>query len=100
MIAPVGPHEFRIEVPGPLRSYTHQASQVTVALPTSSIPTLGAALTALDRAYPGIRFRIIDEQGHLRPHVQVFVDAAIERNLDASLPIGSRVMLVAALSGG
>jgi len=93
-------HEFRIAIPGALRSYTRQASQVTVALSQSSLPTLGAALCALDRAYPGIRFRIVDEQDHLRPHIQVFVDAAIERNLDAPLPLGARLMIVAALSGG
>ncbi len=89
----------RIEIPGPLRSYTHQASLVQVVLPEPS-PTLGAALTALDCAHPGIRFRIIDEQNRLRPHVQVFVNAAIERNLDAQLPTGAKIMIVAALSGG
>ena len=92
-------HIFRIEIPGPLRSYTHQASWVTVTLLERS-PTLGAALTALDRAYPGIRFRIIDEQNRLRPHIQIFVNAAIERNLEAQLPTAARIMIVAALSGG
>ncbi len=92
-------HTFRIEIPGPLRSYTQQAPLVTVAVPASN-PTLGAALTALDRTHPGIRFRIIDEQNRMRPHVQVFVNAAIERNLDAQLPVAAQIMIVAALSGG
>ncbi len=92
-------HSFNIEIPGPLRSYTHQTPSVTVAFPEPN-PTVGAALMALDRACPGIRFRIIDEQNRLRPHIQIFVNAAIERNLDAQLPTGARVMLVAALSGG
>ena len=92
-------HAFRIELPGPLRSYTNQASRVTVALPEPN-PTLGAALSALDHAHPGIRFRIIDEQNRLRPHIQIFVNAGIERNLEAQLPTAAQIMIVAALSGG
>lgn len=93
------PHVFRIEIPRLLRSYTHQAPLVTVVLSEPN-PTLGAVLSALDRAYPGIRFRIIDEQSRLRPHIQVFVDASIERNLAAQLPMDARIMIVGALSGG
>jgi len=92
-------HVFCIEIPGPLRSYTHQASRVTVSLPEPS-PTLGTALGALERAYPGICFRMIDEHNRLRPHIQLFVNAAVERNLDAQLPTGAQIMIVAALSGG
>ena len=97
--AAVEVHTVRIDIPGPLRSYTRQTSRVTVALPAPN-PTLGGALTALDRDHPGIRFRIIDEQNRLRPHIQIFVNAAIERDLAAQLPTGAQIMIVAALSGG
>jgi hypothetical protein len=43
-------------------------------------------LAGLETAYPGIRFRMQDEQGKLRPHIQVFVDASVQRNLAAPIP--------------
>jgi len=97
--AAVDVHTVRIDIPGPLRSYTRQATRVTVALPARNL-TLGRALTALEHAHPGIRFRIIDEQNRLRPHIQIFVNAAVERNLEAQLSPGVQIMIVAALSGG
>jgi molybdopterin synthase sulfur carrier subunit len=91
-----------VRVPSPLRSYTGSA-EVAVAVPVLAPelpPTLGGVLAALDGAYPGIRFRMIDEQGHVRPHIKLFVDAALTRDLGTPLPAGSSVMIVAALSGG
>ena len=43
---------------------------------------------------------MLDEQGALRPHIQVFVNAAVQRNPAAILPPHADVMIVAALSGG
>ena len=92
----------RVRVPTPLRSYT-DAAEVSVAVPVLApeVPaTLGGVLAALDVAYPGIRFRMIDEQGNVRPHIKLFIDAALARDLQAPLPARSVVMIVAALSGG
>jgi hypothetical protein len=47
-----------------------------------------------------MRFRMLDEQGRLRPHIKVFVNADVERDPAAFLPRGADVMIVAALSGG
>ena len=66
----------------------------------AKMPTLSDLLAGLDSAYPGIRFRMLDEQGKLRPHIQVFVNAAVQRDPDAFLPPDADVMIVAALSGG
>jgi len=63
-------------------------------------PTLGGVLAALDGAYPGIRFRMIDEQGQVRPHIKLFVDTALTRDMATPLAAGAAVMIVAALSGG
>jgi molybdopterin converting factor small subunit len=63
-------------------------------------PTLGGVLAALDGAYPGIRFRMIDEQGQVRPHIKLFVDTALTRDMATPLAAGASVMIVAALSGG
>ncbi|MEO6565755.1 MAG: MoaD/ThiS family protein [Casimicrobiaceae bacterium] len=91
---------FRVAIPTQLRSYVGDAHEVSVSVPPPALPTLAAALAALEAAYPGIRFRMVDEAGRLRPHIQIFVNAAIERNLAAPLPAGARIMIVGALSGG
>jgi sulfur-carrier protein len=92
-----------VMIPSPLRSYTSGAATVQVALPLlapESPPSLAAVLAALDGRYHGIRFRMIDEQGRLRPHVRIFVDARDARDMRTPVPSGSTVMIVAALSGG
>ena len=91
--------EFHVAIPSPLRSYCNGASAVTIACASAS-PTLGDLLVGLESAHPGIRFRMLDEQGKLRPHIQVFVNATVQRDPNAHLPEKADVMIVAALSGG
>lgn len=95
----MGVTTFPVAIPTPLRSYTGGAAEVTVRV-TAAAPTLADVFAALDAAYPGIRFRMVDEAGRVRPHVQVFVNTVIERNPGAVLAPGARIMLVGALSGG
>ncbi|HEV8503062.1 MAG TPA: hypothetical protein VGR63_15935 [Casimicrobiaceae bacterium] len=90
-------------IPSPLRSYTGGAREVRVALPIlapESPPTLSGVLAALDGSYHGIRFRIIDEQGRLRPHIRIYIGDRDARDLRTPVPQGVTVMIVAALSGG
>lgn len=54
----------------------------------------------LERQFPGLRFRVVDEQGVLRPHMKVFLDQRAVRELDASLAGVETVFLLGALSGG
>ena len=92
----------RVRIPSPLRSYTG-AAKVDIALPVLAPehpPSLKGVLAALDLAYPGIRFRIIDEQGQVRRHIKLFVGPRLTRDLSASIPAGDEIMIVAALSGG
>lgn len=63
-------------------------------------PTVGGVLAAIDGAYPGLRFRMIDEQGHVRPHIRLFVGNLATRDLATPIPSGEVLMIVAALSGG
>jgi molybdopterin synthase sulfur carrier subunit len=86
-------------VPGLLRSYTGGVERVSVELDAAA-PTLDDGLVALDRAYPGLRFRIVDEQRRIRPHIKLFVDGAQARELRAPLPPAATLMIVGALSGG
>ena len=92
----------RVRVPSPLRSYTG-ASEVAVAVPLLAPelpPTLGGVLASLDAAYAGLRFRIIDEQGQVRPHIRLFVGNDVTRDLATPIASGQVLMIVAALSGG
>ena len=85
-----------VRIPGLLRSYTAGADVVELVAPT----TLGDALDALDARYPGLRFRIIDEQDAVRPHIKLFVDGTLVRELAAPIPTARELMIVGALSGG
>ena len=90
---------FHVAIPTQLRSYTGGAARVDVTVDAAS-PRLADIFAALERTYPGIRFRMMDEAGRVRPHIQVFVDMAVERNPNAALREGATIMIVGALSGG
>jgi len=82
-------------IPDALRSYTGGASCVE-----AGGGTLDELLNDLDRQFPGIRFRMIDEQDVMRPHVAFFVGGIKTRNLAESLVDIEEVVIMQALSGG
>jgi molybdopterin synthase sulfur carrier subunit len=86
---------MRVLIPGPLRDYTANAAAVS-----AEGVTLGSLLADLDRRFPGMRFRIIDEQGRIRPHIKFFVDGVQAYDLNPTLNSAAEVMIVCALSGG
>jgi molybdopterin converting factor small subunit len=86
---------MRVLVPTPLRSYTGQAADVQ-----ADGATVGRLLADLDRRYPGIRFRMIDEQDAIRPHIRVFVNGEQIRDLETPLGPADEVQILQALSGG
>ncbi len=90
---------LNVRIPGLLRSYTNGAERVSLQL-SDGERTLARALAALDEKYPGLRFRIVDEQGAVRPHIKFFVDTVLVRDLAAPLEPDSELMIVGALSGG
>lgn len=85
---------MKVLIPGGLRSYTER-SEVE-----ASGVTLGAVLAELDRLYPGIRFRMIDEQDQIRPHIRLFVNGGQVRELSQPLSAADELVIVQALSGG
>ena len=62
--------------------------------------TVGELLDDLERRHPGLRFRMVDEQNRIRPHMRVFVNREAVRGLDAPLAPDDDVQILQALSGG
>ena len=86
---------MKVYVPTPLRSYTNQKSLVE-----AEGFALDELVRDLDRRYPGSRFRIIDEQDHIREHIKIFVNQEQVRALAVSLQPSDEVQIICAISGG
>jgi molybdopterin synthase sulfur carrier subunit len=84
----------RVRIPTPLRSYT---GATTVEAQGA---TVAEVLADLDRQFPGLLFRVVDEQGRLRQHMNIFVDMNRTRDLDLTLDGIDEVVIMQALSGG
>ena len=85
---------MRVMIPTPLRSYTGGASEVE-----ASGASLAAVLESLDSQFPGIRFRIVDEQDRIRPDIKFFVGSDLAGSL-AEPVTKDEVHIICALSGG
>jgi molybdopterin converting factor small subunit len=85
---------LKVLVPSPLRSYTG-AREVEAAG-----TTIAEVLADLERRHPGLRFRMIDEQDRMRPHIRFFVNGAQVFELAHRLREGDSIQIVQALSGG
>ncbi|MBU6258340.1 MAG: MoaD/ThiS family protein [Burkholderiales bacterium] len=88
---------MKLLITGALRSYTGAAE---VELDLGAGATLAAMFDALESRYPGLRFRVVDEQQRLRPNLRLFVDGVGVRDLAHGLRRDAAVALVLALSGG
>jgi molybdopterin converting factor small subunit len=84
-----------VRIPTPLLSYTGQARTVE-----AHGATVDEVLVDVDRRFPGLRFRVVDEQGRLRRHMRVFVNDSIERDLSTAVGPDDEITLMQALSGG
>ncbi|HSG64072.1 MAG TPA: MoaD/ThiS family protein [Gammaproteobacteria bacterium] len=84
-----------VRIPSPLRSYTRGASQVA-----ASGSTLEDVLADLERQFPGMRIRMVDEQDRIRRHVRVFVNRRAANGLSEPVQSGDDVQVICALSGG
>ena len=86
---------MRVRLPTPLAEYTAHRREVE-----GEGGDLAALLHDLDRRHPGMRFRIVDERGAIRPHIKIFVNRVQAGGLNLALSPADEVMVVAALSGG
>ena len=85
---------MKVLIPSPLLSYT-KTNRVD-----GSGGTMAELLHDLDRRYPGLRFRVIDEQERMRPHMRFFVNGKQVYDLGRELRPDDSVQIVQALSGG
>lgn len=84
-----------IYIPTPLRSYTVGLRQVE-----TRGATLRQVFDDLEARYPGLRFRVIDEQDRIREHIRLFVDQTVAPDLDAPVKPDAKIQIILAISGG
>ena len=89
-----------IHIPGALREFTAGRAQVEIAF---SQGTAADVLTGLWGLYPGVRDRIVNEQGQVRQHINIFIGNENIRytgGLASPVSEGAEVSIVPAVSGG
>ena len=86
---------MKVHIPSPLLSYTDQRDEVE-----ATGATVAELLEDLNRQFPGLRFRMIDEQDAIRPHMRIFVNGARTEGLAVVLVATDEVHILQALSGG
>lgn len=91
-MAAAGPVEVLIA--SPLVSYTGADKVDALG------ETLGDLLNDLDARFPGIRFRMIDEQDRIRKHIRFFINGEQALDLGHGVHPADQVCIVQALSGG
>ncbi len=89
-----------IHIPGYLRAFTGQRPRLEIE---AGPATVGEALEALGRSWPGVRDRVLLETGEVRPHVNVFVGSESIRysgGLETRVKEGDEISILPAVSGG
>jgi sulfur-carrier protein len=87
-----------VRVPTILRTYTGGAAEVSV-----TGATLREVIESLESNYPGIRTRLLDDDGRLRRFVNVYVedeDVRFADGLATPTPAGTSVSVIPAVAGG
>lgn len=88
-----------VSLSGQLRDMTNGAREVTL----DSSDDVSQMVAELDRAFPGIGRKIVDDQGRIRPYVNVFVNSENSRDLDrerTKLKDGDTVHVLPSVAGG
>lgn len=82
-------------IPSQLTSYTDGVSRLTAAG-----GSIEAVLDDLDRRFPGLKFRVVDEQDRIRRHMRIFKNGDRAQDVGAVVGEGDEVLIFGALSGG
>jgi molybdopterin converting factor small subunit len=97
-----------VRVPASLRRYTADSAVVEVDLGVDTVeggdgPTVRSVLDRLREVHPDLERRVRDEQGDLRPHVNLFVGVENVKDLAGlatPLADGDELSIIPAVSGG
>jgi len=87
-------------VAGFLTDFTGGLNQIALEIASASV---GEALAELWKVHPGLRDRVLNEQGQLRQHVNVFLDSENIRrkeSLETRVAAGSELTILPSVSGG
>ena len=87
-----------VRIPTILRTYTSDLSQVNV-----EGSTLTEVIDSLESNFPGIKSRVVDEQGAVRRFVNIYVaeeDVRFAAGLDTPTPAGTQISIIPAVAGG
>ena len=88
----------KVRIPTPLRKLTNNEEVVEV-----NATTIGEAITELQSRYPGIKERLVDDQGEVRRFVNVYVneeDIRFLQNQQTPLKEGDEISIIPAIAGG
>lgn len=85
---------MKVYIPTPLRSYTKSS------IVTADGSTINELINDLDKKFPGIKFRIINEQEEIREHIRIFINKDSIKNLNSSIKESDEIQILQALSGG
>lgn len=89
-----------VRIPTYLAGFAEGQNSIVVA---GSPSDAGEVLSELWKIHPALRDRIVDEQGEVRQHINIFVGEESIRfasGLKTAVPEGSEVLIVPAVSGG
>ncbi|MFC3071478.1 MoaD/ThiS family protein [Phenylobacterium soli] len=86
---------INVLIPSQLTTYTDGATRVPAAG-----ATVDEVLIDLDQRFPGLRFRVVDEQDRIRRHMRLFVGLEETRSVGRALADGDELLIFGALSGG
>lgn len=86
---------IRVSIPSQLIAYTDGATRTE-----ATGATVAEVLDDLDRRYPGLKFRVVDEQDRIRRHMRIFVGQDEAKTVDVPVSRGGEVLIFGALSGG
>lgn len=88
----------KVRIPTPLRKLTDNQESIEV-----ESNTIGGAIDELEGKFPGIKERLVDEEGQIRRFVNVYVneeDIRFLENQDTPLKEGDDISIIPAIAGG
>lgn len=88
----------KVRIPTPLRKLTNNEEVIDV-----DSSTVGAVITELQSRYPGIKERLLDDNGSVRRFVNVYVneeDIRFLQNQETPVKSGDEISIIPAIAGG